>query len=384
MSSPAALAVAIRRSPAPHTSMFLRMLWRAAVLRRGRAASALLAMVVAAAAATAMLNLYVDVQAKLRQEFRGYGANVVAVAKDGQTLPPDALQTVNATLAGRGVAVPFAYVVARTRDGHSVVVAGTDFAPVQKLDKWWSVTAWPGQAGQALLGVRAAAVVSPQGGAFDLSFQGHAIHLTPSGTLRTGAEEDSRIYLALSDFEAWTGVPPSTVEIAASGSPQEVDAFIQKTGATTAFRRNPAGTADCGRRNPSAGKNSGHAALGRGSHHSDSGTVRAFDLNGLGIRSPPGFCHHESAGRIATPGQHILRGRSCRSGCGRRRDRLWGGSGDRRLDRACEFSCDHHAALERLAAGPGGQRCGGLAFRHSADRIAAAGRARYDSEGRVA
>ena len=71
--------------------MFLRMLVRAAMLRRGRAASALLAMVVAAAAATAMLNLYVDVQAKLRREFRKYGANIVVVAKDGQALPQDAL-----------------------------------------------------------------------------------------------------------------------------------------------------------------------------------------------------------------------------------------------------------------------------------------------------
>ena len=230
MSSPAASAIAARRSRSPHTSMFLRMLWRAAVLRRGRAASALVAMVVAAAAATAMLNLYADVQAKLRQEFRAYGANVVAVAKDGQTLPTDALQTVNSALAGHGVAVPFAYVVARTADGQSVVVAGTDFEPVQKLDKWWSVSAWPTHTQQALLGVRAAAVASPQGGAFDLSFQGHTIHLTPSGTLRTGAAEDSRIYLSRSDFEAWTGVQPSTVEIAASGSPQEVDAFIQKLG----------------------------------------------------------------------------------------------------------------------------------------------------------
>ena len=59
------------------------MLLRAAVLRRGRAASALLAMVVAAAVATAMINLYVDVQAKLRCEFRNYGANVVIVAKNG-------------------------------------------------------------------------------------------------------------------------------------------------------------------------------------------------------------------------------------------------------------------------------------------------------------
>ncbi len=93
MNSPATSQVAQRRASAPHTSMFLRMLMRAAVLRRGRAASALLAMVVAAAVATAMLNLYVDVQAKLRSEFRKYGANIVVVAKDGQTLPADALTT---------------------------------------------------------------------------------------------------------------------------------------------------------------------------------------------------------------------------------------------------------------------------------------------------
>src|SRR5581483_9494786 len=117
----------LRRAAKPHTSMFLRMLVRAAVLRRGRAASALLAMIVAAAVATAMLNLYVDVQAKLGKEFRNYGANLVVVAKDGQSLPQDALQKTEATLAGRGLAVPFAYVVARAGDGQSVVVSGTDF-----------------------------------------------------------------------------------------------------------------------------------------------------------------------------------------------------------------------------------------------------------------
>ena len=134
--------LADRRAHVPHTSMFLRMLMRAAVLRRGRAASALLAMVVAAAVATAMLNLYVDVQAKLHKEFRNYGANVVVIAKDGQTLPADALQQVNSVLAGRGLAVPFAYVIARTDNGQSVVVSGTDFEQVRKLDNWWSVTAW--------------------------------------------------------------------------------------------------------------------------------------------------------------------------------------------------------------------------------------------------
>jgi putative ABC transport system permease protein len=220
--------LANRRAAKPHTSMFLRMLMRAAVLRRGRAASALLAMVVAAAVATAMLNLYVDVQAKLRKEFRNYGANIVVVARDGQALPSDALDKVDSALAGHGLAVPFAYVVARTSDGQSVVVAGTDLAQVRKLDSWWSVTAWPRASQDALVGVRAGEMVSPQGKSFDLSFQDRTIRFNPIGTLRTGASEDSRIYLSLRDFESWTGVQPSTIEIASSGSSEEVTTLIQK------------------------------------------------------------------------------------------------------------------------------------------------------------
>jgi putative ABC transport system permease protein len=217
-----------RRSSKPHTSMFLRMLMRAAVLRPGRAASALLAMVVAAAVATAMLNLYVDVQAKLHKEFRNYGANVVVVRRDGQVLPDRALEKAESLLEGHGIAVPFAYVVARTSDGQSVVVVGTDFNQVRKLDRWWSVTGWPKAPQDALLGERAAAVVSLQGRPFDLSFQNRSIHLNPAGTLRTGASEESRIYLSLQDFENWTGVQPSTIEIAASGSSEEVNALIEE------------------------------------------------------------------------------------------------------------------------------------------------------------
>jgi putative ABC transport system permease protein len=70
-------------------------------------------------------------------------------------------------------------------------------------------------------------VVSPQGKPFELSFQGHTIHLNAAGTLRTGASEDSRIYLSLQDFEGWTGIQPSTIEIASSGSSEEINALIQ-------------------------------------------------------------------------------------------------------------------------------------------------------------
>ena len=211
--------------------MFVRMLLRASLVRRGRALSALLAVVVAAAVATAIMNLYVEVQAKLRNEFSKYGANLVVVGKQGQALPANALARVQAALAGRGVAVPFAYVVASTSDGTPIVAAGTDMTTVRRLDSWWSVSAWPSAPGQALVGTRAAAVVSPRGQPFDLKFQGHTIHLAAAGTLTTGAAEDSRIYLPLSQFTAWTGVQPSTIEIDASGSAAQVTATMKRVAA---------------------------------------------------------------------------------------------------------------------------------------------------------
>ena len=220
--------LAARRAYAPHTSMFLRMLVRAAVLRRGRAASALFAMVVAAAVATAMLNLYVDVQAKLRREFRNYGANIIVVGKDGSSLSTDALTHVDSVLAGRGTAAPFALIVARTGDGQPIVVAGTDFERVSQLDRWWSVSNWPSAPQQALIGVRALPSVSPKNQAFDLSFQGKTLHVNPVGMVQTGAAEDSRIYISLADFVSWTGVQPSTIEVAASGPPEEVAGIMNQ------------------------------------------------------------------------------------------------------------------------------------------------------------
>ncbi len=232
--------VAAGRQRSPHTSMFLRMLVRAAVLRRGRALAALFAMIVAAAVATAMLNLYVDVQTKLRREFRNYGANIILVGRDAASLPADALAHVESVVAGRGVVAPFALVVARTSDGQPVVVAGTDFDRVRQLDQWWSVTNWPLAAPTsraeearemvhpALVGVRALSVVSPRNQPFDLTFKGRTIHLTSAGTVRTGAAEDSRVYLSLADFVSWTGVQASTIEVAASGSPEEISAIMHE------------------------------------------------------------------------------------------------------------------------------------------------------------
>jgi putative ABC transport system permease protein len=228
-------------------------------------------MVVAAAVATAMMNLYVDVQAKLRTEFRNYGANVVVVAKESQALPADALEKIESALGPKTLAVPFSYAVARTKNGQSVVVVGTDFARARQLNHWWNVTHWPDanpspsvpanavaapkeqrsaahgasrgseppESGQApagrqtmpvgvLVGMRAASVVTIDRQPFALSFQGRAIELAPAGLLQTGAGEDSRIYLDQSAFQAWTGVLPTTIEIAVNGTAQEVEQSMRR------------------------------------------------------------------------------------------------------------------------------------------------------------
>jgi putative ABC transport system permease protein len=222
--------LAARREHSQHRSMLLRMLVRAAILRRGRAASALFAMVVAASVATAMLNLYVDVQAKLRREFRNYGANIILVGKNGASLPAEALSRVDSVLAGHGVAAPFSFIVARTSDGQPIVVAGTDFDRVRQLNKWWSVSNWPSSSDDAMVGIRALPIVSPHRQPFKLSFQGKTLTVTPAGTVQTGAAEESRVYVSLPEFVKWTGVQPSTIEVGATGSPEEVATVMRQLG----------------------------------------------------------------------------------------------------------------------------------------------------------
>ncbi len=188
--------------------MFLRMLTRAAILRKRTAIAALFAIIVAAAASTAMLNLFVDVQGKLRKEFRGFGANIIVEPKKGGSFSADNLRQIESAVATHGLAVPFGYAVAHTTKGEAVVIAGTDLELARKLNPWWEVSSWPQAPGQALLGVRAAKIITPGEGPFELTYQERTLHLSPAGTVRTGAGEDSRVYISLQDFKSWTGLQP--------------------------------------------------------------------------------------------------------------------------------------------------------------------------------
>src|ERR1051326_5436614 len=249
--------LAKRRKDSGHQQpMFLRMIWRAALVRRGRALTALLAVAVAAAVTTTLLNLYVDAQAKLQTEFRNYGANIVVVAPEGTSLPADALSKVETVIGTRGMAVPVADAVAKA-GSMPVVIVGTNLRQAMQMNRWWKVDcsgcfdSTPltetgtliGEAaknrGRGLIGSRflttmkqtsdsASAMKGPSHTIWNLQFGDRTFVVEQAGVIQTGAAEDSRIYLDLPDFTKFTGVRPSTIEIAVSGSTDEINATMDQ------------------------------------------------------------------------------------------------------------------------------------------------------------
>lgn len=197
-----------------------KLLRRSLIHRKARTISAIIAMTVSAGVATALLTLYADLDAKLHHEFRSFGANVVV------TGTADLAAAQKAAGLDANVA-QFAYAVATTDRGTSVVVAGVDFPAVRKLDSWWQVAQWPEGADDALLGERAAQFVGDEKDV-TLTFAGKPHTFKGSGHVKTGGDEDSRIYVSVYTFQQWTHVAPSVLEIQIPGGAANVEAAIAR------------------------------------------------------------------------------------------------------------------------------------------------------------
>ncbi len=230
------------------------LLRRSLFHRRSRTLAEFVALTVSAAVATALLTLYASLDLKLHHQFRTFGANIVVTSQhqsgdafSSSVLPPDALIVARRAAGPESRVVPFAYAVAQTQDGSSIVVAGTDLAGVRAMNSWWQVSHWPDPSPQqggpgeslpgsgagnnnrnsplpVLTGVRAAKALGAA--QFPLSYNSKTVQLETAGTVRTGDAEDSRIYLPLAAFEMWTGVAPTTLEIQAAGNAQQVQALL--------------------------------------------------------------------------------------------------------------------------------------------------------------
>ena len=201
-----------------------RILRQSFVHRRARSFAALIALTVSAAVATALLTLYADLDQKLHKEFRSFGANIVLTQPEAT--PGLAARGQQAAGPAATVAA-FAYAVATTDRGTPVVIAGVDFAQVRKLDSWWQVPAWPNGADDALLGQKAANFIADEHGV-KLTFAGRTQTFQGAGRLKTGGDEDSRIYIPQAAFEAFTGAGPNVLEVQIPGGTSEVEAALAR------------------------------------------------------------------------------------------------------------------------------------------------------------
>ena len=124
-------------------SMFLRILWKLLGASRGRLAVALIALTSGAAVCSALLNVNLDAERKLTQEFRTLGANVVIAPPAGgsEAALADAvvLDRIAALRLPQIVATaPYLYVAANS-GSQPVILAGTWFDQVAKMNSWWKL-----------------------------------------------------------------------------------------------------------------------------------------------------------------------------------------------------------------------------------------------------
>ncbi len=218
--------------------MFLRILWRLLGASRGRLALALVALASGAAVCSALLNVNLDAGRKLTQEFRTLGANVVIA-------PPPAGG--DAALADAGVmdqlaalripqivaAAPYLYVAANSGT-QPVILAGTRFDQVSKMNSWWKVEGnWVSGAGengddrtQCLVGSAAARQLGlAQGSRVELRSGDHSISLIVAGIVTTGGSEDNQIFTRLDLAQDLAGLPGkvSLVQLSVSGTASEIE-----------------------------------------------------------------------------------------------------------------------------------------------------------------
>jgi putative ABC transport system permease protein len=210
--------------------LFFRMLLKAVWVRKDRALTALISVAVVATIATAALTVYSDLENKLSREFTRFGANVVITEKASLTQPD--LQKITAALGSNGEAVPVAYAIATAPDGSRLVIGGADLKQLKQLNAWWSIADnKSADTNLPLVGARVEdKLAHDQALTIKMGESDHAIG--PHLVFRSGSDDDSRIYIDLPTFIAWTGVQPNTVLLRVQGKPQEIQSTIDRLSAS--------------------------------------------------------------------------------------------------------------------------------------------------------
>ncbi|HEV7966248.1 MAG TPA: ABC transporter permease [Candidatus Acidoferrales bacterium] len=220
-------------------SMFLRILWKLLGASRGRLAVALIALTSGAAVCSALLNVNLDAERKLTQEFRTLGANVViappATGSEAALADAAVLDRIAALHVPQIVATaPYLYLAA-TSGSQPVILAGTWFDQVAKMNSWWKLEGgWVSSRDDhehCLVGFTAARQLGlAPGSSVQLRSGDHNISFSVAGIVTTGGAEDNQILTNLDSAQTLAGLSSrvSLVQLSVSGPPSEIERVTRR------------------------------------------------------------------------------------------------------------------------------------------------------------
>jgi putative ABC transport system permease protein len=220
-------------------AMFPRILWKLLGASRGRLTVALIALTSGAAICSALLNVNLDAERKLTQEFRTLGANVIvspqAAAGNAALLDAGVADRVAALRVSEIVAAaPYLYVAANS-GSQPVILAGTWFDRVAKMNSWWKIEGgWISSRDDrehCLVGFNAARQLGlAPGSSMQLRSGERSVALTVAGIVTTGGAEDNQILTDIDTAQTLAGLAgrASLVQISVSGTASQIESVTSK------------------------------------------------------------------------------------------------------------------------------------------------------------
>ncbi|SHI48889.1 ABC transporter permease [Propionispora hippei] len=185
--------------------MYVILVVNALLRRRSRMLIALLAVAVGATIISGMITVYNEVPQQLGREFRAYGANLLLLPGQDQTVLPEAtVQEVGKLLNGYEIVgmAPFLYERVKINE-KPVFTGGTNFSTLRKVSPYWQINGtWPEPGKQEILigdeiaqqmGIKPGQTVLVNGGA-----ELPEVQMVVSGIVHTGGKEEQFAFMELS------------------------------------------------------------------------------------------------------------------------------------------------------------------------------------------
>ena len=185
--------------------MFLRMITASLLRRRSRMLIALLSIGIGATILAGLVTIYVDVPRQMGAQFRSFGANMLLLSEDGQSMDAEQVESALAVIDSDRLigAAPYRYVrLDMTTRQQSFTAAGTDFTQIVKTSPYFSVEGrYPENPREVLVGKEIAETIGVrEGSGMELTWQ-------PAAGEAAGDTAEDRLPGAVlsGSAEGWSG-----------------------------------------------------------------------------------------------------------------------------------------------------------------------------------